>query len=226
MFRMSNYVRINDNHTYGLGQTIEGVFGFDIPTSMATAELNVIIGRAEYFSDNDYSSEDGLAQLYKIELLPSAGDLEFISEKHTVTNDGNYTSIPDTIEVLNGEGEFEAYLGTMLKSDGTNTDGFYRDGSIDKIPFLTLAAEDILYQHGRPMNKYEGSIYGVFLFLSKITINNGLSGVFMTSALRYDFRNNITSATLIEMSSEPVESTVLVNYEYKAIEEKGVDGST
>src|SRR5699024_2809472 len=98
----------------------------------------------------------------------------------------------------------------------TPTNGFRSVGDIDYIPFLTLAARDILFQHGRPMTRYEGSILGYFPILSRLTINQ-LPGVYMPVKLSYDFKNNIVNSSLNEVNADPVPHVGLpIVYEYEA----------
>lgn len=219
-FTFSNFQRVGNN-TFGLGQTITGVWEFDLPPVEATYEFDVYIGKAYYYADNIYGSESGESKLYDIRIGASAGSIEFVSETWTTTNNANYSTVPDVIEVFNGEGDYEAFWGTMLKEDLTHTDGFIRYGAAEILPFLEIASQDILYQHGRPMNKYEGSIYGIFPYLSRINISNGLSGVFMPMTLRYDFRANIVQSTLIEVSAAEVPSDTIQTFEY--VERKEVE---
>src|SRR5690606_27611454 len=140
--------------------------------------------------------------------ISSPSDLSIISETHTVVNNGAYTNVPDVIEVSTGESKYDAYLGTMFRTDGvTPTNGFRRDPDQPLLPFLTIAAEDILYQHGFPMTRYEGSILGYFPVLSRFNINM-LPGKYMPVKLSYDFKNNVVNSTLNQVNAEPVPHTV------------------
>lgn len=206
-----NYIR-DDGGTYGLGETILGTETVEIPEFVnpaAEGKLHMLIGKAYYYSDNNYAATTpGLAQIYQVNMFPSPSDLSIISETHTVVNNGAYTNVPDPIEVATGESKYEAYLGTMFRTDGvTPTNGFRRYSDEPLLPFLTIAAEDILYQHGFPMTRYEGSILGYFPVLSRFTINM-LPGKYMPVKLSYDFKNNVVNSTLNQVNAEPVPHTV------------------
>lgn len=218
-FKLRADIYDGEQGNYGKDEIMTGIFSFDLPTDEATYDLQVAITKAGYDPGNYFDGvEDGQVDLYKVELNPQDGNTEFISETHEVINDAVYTT-NKSISVLNGEGEFDVYLGTMLKADGTPTAGFVRYGGAEIIPFLTVAAQDIMYQYGRPMNMYEGSVYGYIDPLSKIAITQ-LSGKFVPVNIKYDYKTNKAQCSLIEIDSTPVpSSTEPIRYKYKPREE-------
>lgn len=152
-------------------------------------------------------------RLYEINIRFTRGANGITSESHISTNDATYTTKPDPIEVLNGESDKIGYSGTMFKSDQvTPTNGWRRVGGSVYEPFLTIASKSILFMYGRPMNKYEGSIYSYFDYFSIFTIQN-LDGLFIPVSLSYDIKNNQTKAVLIEISSLEVPHQSNVIYE-------------
>lgn len=208
--RFYNYKSFNSgDDTIGLGQTIKGEIEFDLPTvDPGTTTIEIKILPAFFRSDNVLTGHPGNLKLYEAKLYASTSERGIISELHTVTNNGNYTNVPDPVEVSTGESAFSGYLGTMFKADGiTPTNGFQRADGDDPAPFLTIAAEDILYQHGFPMTRYEGSILGYFPVLSRFNINM-LPGKYMPVKLSYDFKNNVVNSTLNQVNAEPVPHTV------------------
>lgn len=161
--------------------------------------------------------------LYSVSLTATPEGKQIIAENHITTNDAVYTTYPDPFEVHTGESNFDQYLGTMFKSDDTNqTNGFRRWGETTYVPFLEIASEEILFMYGRPMRKYEGSIYGYFDYFSIFTIEN-LSGKFMPVSLDYDLRTNKTRAVLIEIDHTPVANTKRIEYEYQNPEQGTIE---
>lgn len=216
-----NYNESGGN-TWGRGERIIGSTDFALPSS---GEITVALCRAFYFDSNEHSIEDGMAKIYEVNMIPSTPDGAIISETHTVVNSGDYSQIPDTVEVSTGESMHSFYLGTMFKADGsTPTNGFSDDGGLVYEKFLDLATKDILFQHGKPMSVYEGSVLGTPNFLSRININD-LNGIFMPMSLRYDFRSSVTEVTLIETNTVDVPHTVLATeFEYEGAKQTNQQG--
>ena len=209
--------------TWGLNRTIKGDITFTCP---GEGEIRVVIYPALFFYNNIYSPtipiESARLEIYEVNLFPSHSGNAILSETHKVTNLGDYTNVPNTIEVSTGESIHSFYLGTMYKSDGvTPTDGFSDDGGATYKPFLDIASKDILVQHGRPSGRYEGSVLGLFSFLSRIKINewHNPDSAFMPVSVRYDFLNCIVDSVLNEVNltdiSYMIEPTELERQEPK-----------
>lgn len=210
----------------GLGQTVKGERIFDLPNpAEAGATINILILPSWFKSNNIFSAHPGLLKVYEVTLSKTSDEDDILSETHTVVNNGDYSQIPDIIEVSTGESEFSGYLGTMFKSDGnTPTNGFSDDGGLVYKKFLDLAAKDILFQHGKPMSVYEGSVLGTPNFLSRININE-LNGIFIPMSLRYDFRSSVTEAVLIETNTEDIPHTVLpTEFKYEEVKTTNQQG--
>lgn len=214
-FRFFDNYDEQDGDTWGRGETVLGKHDFVTPS--AGGIVSILIAKAYYYSNNSHAVEAGEAKIYYVGLIPAPSDQSIISETHEVVNNGDYTSRPDPIEVSTGESLYPAYIGTIFQSDQeTPTDKFKSVWDTVYYPFLTLAAKDILFQHGRPMTRYEGSILGYFPILSRLTIND-LPGVYMPVKLSYDFKNNIVNSSLNEVNADPVPHTVLdIVYEKEA----------
>ncbi len=219
-----NYIKHSNGDTAGLGQIVKAARDFTLPPGLPpSAYLRVSIFPALYYASNVNTGDPGVIKLYDIKVMPVSNDRGIISEMHTVENNGNYTKVPDTIETINGETDFYGYKGTMFKADGIElTAGFkHRDGLV-YVDFLELAARDILYQHGRPMNRYEGSTIGIYGFLSRFVIGN-LNGNFMPASMRINFKECVSNVVMSEVSSEPIPITIKpVVFEYENANQEGV----
>lgn len=148
----------------------------------------------------------------KITPSPASGD-RILSETVTAINDADFTKIGDTVNVFNGDSISKVYLGTIFKSDNdTPAEEWHRRGAGAYKKFIQLAAEDIIYQYGRPMYKYEGSLYGYFDYFSIFTID-GLGGVFLPVSVSYDIRKNQTSVTLIEIDHTEISAEYRTDFE-------------
>lgn len=203
----------NGGRSTGLGNTVKG--SIDIPLESDVVSdfnggfLNIHILPSWFRASNVNDSDPGELKLYNASLSFVTTDQDIIAETHRVINNGDYSQIPDTIEVSTGESQFSGYLGTMFKANGVDpTNGFSNDGGLTYEKFLDLAAKDILFQHGKPMSVYEGSVLGSFNLLSRININN-LNGIFIPMRLTYDFRNSVIDTALIETNTVDVPHQVL-----------------
>ena len=209
-----------DDKTVGNGNIVNSTLTIPMPLDnnddpIPGGFINIKIFPAWFKSSNILTAHPGSLRLYDIKLHESHSDGRVLAERHEVVNNGDFTQVPDMIEVSTGESQFSGYLGTMFKADGsTPTNGFSDDGGLNFEPFLTLAAKDILFQHGKSMSRYEGSVMGEFNLLSRITINN-LFGIFMPLSLRHNLASSVTESALIETNIVDVPHTVLpIQLEY------------
>ena len=213
--------------TMGLGTTVKDTVKFTLPPYQANSFLNVFIYPSYFFPINvGYGTNSGTLWLYEISLKAVSSQDRIISETHTVTNNADYTKVPNTIEVFTGESRldpgsnFSGYLGTMFEIDDSVTNGWRRKEDINYIPFLRLAAQDIITQHSKPMRKYEGSVLGFIPFLSRVAID-GLESVFIPTQMRFDFMEFKTELTLMEAGLVPVPMASAVEYEFEKATESG-----
>jgi hypothetical protein len=220
----TNYIKYKDGKTRGLGEIVRAELDFDLPPGLLSdAYLVVRIYPVIYLLNNVDFGDPGLVKLYNIKMMPVSNSRSIISETFTVVNSGNYSKVPDEMEVMNGETDFYGYKGSMFKSDGdTLTNGFKHRDESTYVNFIELAAKDILFQHGQPMNRYEGSTIGIYGFLSRFTINS-LSGNFMPVSMRVNFKECVSKVVMSEVSNEEVPHTVMpVIYEYEETKQEGV----
>lgn len=209
--------------THGLNRATRQSETFTVP---GVGEIRVIFFPPLYFGNNLYSPANAEVKIYEVSLFPSRTDEDILSETHKTTNLGDYTNVPSTIEVSTGESIHSFHLGTMYKKDGiTPTDGFSEDGGATYKPFLDIASKDILVQHGRPSGRYEGSVLGIFSFLSRIKINewHNPDSVFMPVSLRYDFLNCIVDSVLSEVKLTGIDYVIEpTKLEYQEPKEGGI----
>lgn len=148
---------------------------------------------------------------------------EQVGEIHTATQTGNYTFVPDTIEVLNGDSETAQYMGAMYETDQTTlTSNWYRKYASESLlaspfatykPLIRLAVEEKERMHARPYIKFDGSIFGYFNPLSRFVINL-LSGYFMPVKMNYDIQANVTQTTLRRIINEEIEQDYTMEPDY------------
>ena len=148
---------------------------------------------------------------------------EQVGEIHTATQTGNYTFVPDTIEVLNGDSETAQYMGAMYETDQTTlTSNWYRKYASESLlaspfatykPLLRLAVEEKERMHARPYIKFDGSIFGYFNPLSRFVINL-LRGYFMPVKMNYDIQANVTQTTLRRIINEEIEQDYTMEPDY------------
>lgn len=146
-----------------------------------------------------------------------------VGEIHTATQTGNFTFVPDTIDVLNGDSSNSQFIGAMYLDDGvTLTEKWVRRGLPESIlcepyeaekPFLRIAVEEIQRLYARPFIKFEGSVANYFNPLSLFSINL-IDGVFMPVSLRYDTQANICKAVLARVSNEEIAMDYLEEPDY------------
>lgn len=150
----------------------------------------------------------------RADLTPVVDEEDPIGEIHTAVQTNKYTFIPDTLNVFNGDGNSEQFVGVMYLDDAdTLTSLWVRRGLSESVlcqpfadskPFLRIAVEEMVRMYANPFIKYEGSIFGYFNPLSRFTINL-LDGVFMPLSLTYDTQANICKAVLARVSNDEVE---------------------
>lgn len=146
-----------------------------------------------------------------ISLRQQIQDGDPIGEIHTATQSGNYSFVPDTIDVLNGDASSDLYMGAMYQSDEiTLTSNWWRKYASESAlaetfatykPLLRLAVEETERMHQKPYIKFDGSIFGYFNPMSRFKINL-LTGFFIPLQLSYDLQANKCRATLARMNND------------------------
>lgn len=148
---------------------------------------------------------------------------EQVGEIHTATQTGNFTFVPDTIEVLNGDSDTALYMGAMYETDQTTlTSNWYRKYAGESVlaapfatykPLIRLAVEEKERMHARPYIKFDGTIFGYFNPLSRFVINL-LSGYFMPVKMNYDIQANTTQTTLRRIINEEIAQDYTLEPDY------------
>jgi hypothetical protein len=146
-----------------------------------------------------------------------------IGETHTATQTGNYTFVPQTINVLNGDSTTTQYMGAMyLSNETTLTSNWYRKYASESLladpfasykPLIRLAVEETERMHARPYIKFDGTIFGYFNPLSRFVVNL-LSGFFMPVKMNYDIQANKTKTTLRRVINEEIEQDYTLEPDY------------
>jgi len=146
-----------------------------------------------------------------------------LGEIHTATQTGNYSFVPDTITVLNGDSNASLIMGAMYETDQTTlTSNWYRKYAVESVlaspfatykPLLRLAVEEKERMHARPYIKFDGTIFGYFNPLSRFVINL-LTGYFMPVKMNYDIQANTTQTTLRRIINEEIEQDYELTPDY------------
>jgi hypothetical protein len=148
-----------------------------------------------------------------------------VGEIHTATQTGNYTFVPNTINVLNGDVTNQQYMGALYGPlDTILTDEWYpvyepvsylqRPFAAYK-PLLRVAVEETERLHARPFIKFDGTIFGYFNPLSRFVINL-LDGFFMPIKMNYDIQANKTQTTLRRIANNEIEQDYTLEPDYGA----------
>lgn len=146
-----------------------------------------------------------------------------VGEIHSVEQAGEYSYVPDTINVFNGDDVEVFFYGTMFREDqDTPTTEWVRRGLTESAlsqpleaqkQFLRIAVEEIARLYGSPFVIFEGSIFGYFNPLSRFTINL-VTGKFMPVGLSYDLQANICKAVLGIVSNAEIEMDYTLEPDY------------
>ncbi len=136
-----------------------------------------------------------------------------IGEIHTAEQAADFTFVPETITVLNGDSDSKQDMGALYETDETTlTSNWYRKYASESVlaepfatykPLLRLAVEETERMHARPYIKFDGSIFGYFNPLSIFRINL-LDGKFVPIQLDYDLQANICRSTLTRGSNAEI----------------------
>ena len=136
-----------------------------------------------------------------------------VGEIHTATQTGDFSYVPDTIDVLNGDSVASSYVGAIFKNDLTTlTTLWNRRGLAESVlaleyaeskPFLRIAVEELQRMYAQPYVKFEGSIGNYFNPLSLFSINL-VTGRFMPVSLSYDLQANVCKAVLTRISNTEI----------------------
>lgn len=146
-----------------------------------------------------------------------------IGEIHTATQTGDYTFVPDTITVLNGDAELAQYMGAMYETDQvTLTSNWYRKYAGESVlaspfstykPLLRLAVEEMQRIYALPFISYEGTIFGYFNPLSVFRINL-LDGKFLPVSLSYNLQANTCKAVLTRIANAEIAQDYTLEPDY------------
>ncbi len=119
--------------------------------------------------------------------------------------------------VYNGDTYSEVYYGTLLNEEKNPLEAkWYRQGFDEERELLSIAAEDNLRIAPRPMQTFEGDIYGYIPFLSLIQIDN-LQGKYLPIDYTYNTYANTIKLESREFLNDPLEEnsfTVEKSYDY------------
>jgi len=146
-----------------------------------------------------------------------------VGEIHTATQTGEFSFVPDTIDVFNGDSSSSLYLGAIFKNDLTSlTTLWNRRGLAESVlasefevskPFLRIAVEELQRMYAQPYVKFEGSIGNYFNPLSLFTINL-VEGRFMPVSLSYDLQANVCKAVLTRISNTEIDMNYTLEPDY------------
>jgi len=146
-----------------------------------------------------------------------------VGEIHTATQTGEFSYVPDTIDVFNGDSSSSLYLGAIFKNDLTTlTTLWNRRGLSESVlaleyaeskPFLRIAVEELQRMYAQPYVKFEGSIGNYFNPLSLFTINL-VEGRFMPVSLSYDLQANVCKAVLTRISNTEIAMNYTLEPDY------------
>lgn len=150
---------------------------------------------------------------------------EQIGEIHTATQTGEYSFVPETITVLNGDAELAQYMGAMYETDEvTLTSNWYRKYAGESAlaspfatykPLLRLAVEETQRIYALPFISYEGTIFGYFNPLSVFRINL-LEGKFLPVSLSYNLQANTCKAVLTRIANAEIAMDYTLEPDYGA----------
>lgn len=145
-----------------------------------------------------------------------------IGEIHTGTQTGEFSFVPQTINVLNGDGVAQ-YMGAMYGPlSNILTSEWYPNYELVSYlqrpfaaykPLLRVAVEEKERMHAQPYIKFDGTIFGYFNPLSRFVINL-LSGVFMPIKMNYDIQANKTQTTLRRIINVEIEQDYTLTADY------------
>jgi hypothetical protein len=148
-----------------------------------------------------------------------------VGEIHTATQRGNFTFVPNTINVLNGDSDNQQYMGalygpldTILTSEWYpvyEPVSFLQQPFAAYKPLLRVAVEETERLHARPFIKFDGTIFGYFNPLSRFVINL-LAGFFMPIKMNYDIQANKTQTTLRRIANNEIEQDYTLEPDYGA----------
>jgi hypothetical protein len=148
-----------------------------------------------------------------------------IGDVYISTQAADFTFVPETLNVLNGDNTSKQFMGAMYQTDETTlTSNWYRKYASESIlaapfstykPLLRIATEEIERIHAIPYIKFDGSIFGYFNPLSIFRINL-LVGKFVPIQLQYDLQLNICRATLSRGRNEEIAQDFELEPDYGA----------
>lgn len=158
-----------------------------------------------------------------VSLAPVVNPDAVIGEIHVATQAKDFTFVPDTQNVFNGDNLSEQYVGGIYRADETTlTTLWFRRGIAESIlalpyaatkPFLRIAVEETTRMYAFPMRRYEGSVFGFFNPLSRFTINL-LEGYFMPLSWTWDTQANINKVTLGRVINDEIEQEYTLTADY------------
>lgn len=204
---------INETFIDGLLlQYYEGSLSVTADSAPITGDLTVRLYEAR--DDFGISPSTDLFITYRsanIKPLDIEGDP--IGEIHTATQTGEFSFVPETITVLNGDSASQLYLSSMYETDQvTLTSNWYRKYAGESVlaspfasykPLLRLAVEEMQRIYALPFISYEGTIFGYFNPLSVFRINL-LDGKFLPVSLSYNLQANTCKAVLTRIANAEI----------------------
>ncbi len=169
----------------------------------------------------------------RADISPFAEQGAPIGEIHTATQTGDYSFVPEIINVFNGDSVSASSLGAFFRENQTTvTTKWNRRGLSETIlslpfenekDFIRIAVEEITRLYGSPFVIFEGSIFGWFNPLSRFTINL-VDGRFIPVGLSYDLQANICKAVLGTVSNTEIAMNYTLEPDYGEITNITVGG--
>lgn len=160
---------------------------------------------------------------FDLDLAEQRQDGDPIGEIHTTQQTEDYSFVPETINVFNGDDPSDFFLGTIFREDAdTPTTLWVRAGLSEsplarppetQKPFLRIAVEEINRLYGSPFARFEGSVHNYFNPLSRLSINL-LTGKFMPDSLIYDFQQNVCRMVSTRVSNTEISMDYTLEPDY------------
>ena len=180
-----------------------GVASYELKiTSPVSGRLEIIIWRDQATNGSYGGHLNGKFELYNISVIPD-NQSNLKGKYYTGQRTSRISTVTKSdITVYNGDSDSSLYVGTLYEANGTTgTEKWYRQNRVESLELLEINAEDNLRLSPRPMQIFEGSIYGYIPYLSIININN-ITGKFQPIKYTFDPFENIIKLSSKEFSSD------------------------
>lgn len=151
--------------------------------------------------------------------VPTGGT---VGEIHTAEQTEDFTFVPETKMVFNGDSPNDLFQGDMYLAGDVLTTLWNRRGIAESAlampyavskPFLRIAAEETVRLYGSAFVRFEGSVFGYFNPLSRFYINL-LTGKFMPLSISYDLQTNIHKVVLGRVDNTEIEMNYTLTGDY------------